>query len=62
MTDEEYDKFALLSGQLTKVKLELEYNYISRIKDKQEIKAEIRRIKTEARREARQTLFGWEIF
>ncbi len=62
LTDEEYDKFSLLAGKLTKEKLLQSYYYLSQLKDKEEIKKEIGNIKGEARREARDTLFGFEIF
>jgi hypothetical protein len=62
LTDEEYDEFSLLAGKLTKQKLLLEYYNLSQIKDKEEVRDEIRRIKGDARKEARDTLFGYELF
>lgn len=62
LTDTEYDEFSLLAGKLTKQKLLLEYYFLSQLNDKEEVKTEIRRLKSEARKEARDTLFGFEIF
>jgi hypothetical protein len=59
MTDEEYDRFALKAGQLTKEKLQIMYPILSRMKDKEEVKDEIGKLKAEARREARELLFGF---
>lgn len=58
MTDEEFDKYALLAGQLTKKKLSTAYYRLSRMKDKSDVQDEIGDIKTDARREARDKLFG----
>jgi hypothetical protein len=62
MTDEEYDQFALLSGQLTKKKLQQNYGRLSRMKDKSKVQDEITEIKTQARREARDKLYGSMFF
>lgn len=59
LTDDEYDKFSLLSGQLTKKNLQMNYRVLSRLKDKETVKDEIDNIKTESRREAREILFGF---
>jgi len=59
MTDEEYDKFALLAGRYTKANLEEAYPLLALMKDKEEIKKEIGRLKSEARKEAREMLFGF---
>lgn len=59
LTDEEYDKYSLLAGKLTKKALKLDYRYLSKIKSQEEAKDEIDKIKSDARREAREILFGF---
>jgi hypothetical protein len=60
MTDEEYDKFALKAGQLTKKALIKNLGRLKATKDKQKVRDMIQTIKTNARRQARIDVFGAE--
>lgn len=59
LTDEEYDKYSLLAGKITKRNLQSSYRFLSRIKDKELVRDEIDNLKADARREAREILFGF---
>jgi hypothetical protein len=56
MTDEEFDRFALLSGQLTKKKLLQKYSRLLREDDQEKVKDMISDIKRDARKEARRKI------
>lgn len=62
MTEEEYDKFALLAGQMTKKALEEELSNLQQLETEQQVRDAISDIKTNARKQARQTLFGFDGF
>lgn len=62
LTDDEYDKYSLLAGQITKQKLSQNYSRLVVMTDKEEIRDEISKLKTEARKEARDRLFGLSFF
>lgn len=58
MTDDEFEEFSYRAGKLTKQKLMENFAELKAMKDKEEVKDFIQKLKTQARREANLALFG----